>query len=107
MPHLPAATLIKGIQYENIYNSSDGSALWPVCGHRIGSHSRIFEPPWHGQLHVVGEPNQVENYDVAVRIDAPQFVGLSVDKVTFHVAEADGVGDFKICARKRLRSTTR
>lgn len=46
--------------------------------------------------------NQSENYDVAVRIDASLFVGLCVDKVTFHVAEADGVGDFKIWGSKTL-----
>ncbi len=46
--------------------------------------------------------NQVENYDVAVRIDSPEFTGLSINGVTFHVVETEGVGDFKIWGSKAL-----
>lgn len=46
--------------------------------------------------------NQIEDYDVAVRIDNPEFIGLSIQTVTFHVADTDGVEDFNIWGSKSL-----
>lgn len=73
-----------------LYAATGGAATVEYSNHRgIYSYTR-----WGS--------NQIENYDVAVRIDDPRFIGLSIEGVTFHVVETEGVGDFKIWGSKAL-----
>ncbi len=47
--------------------------------------------------------NRAEDYDVAVKIDAPEFVGLDVCGITFHVPINPEVTDFSIWASRTLQ----
>lgn len=72
----------------------------PALAHADGvaaysNHRGVDTFSWWGS-------NQAETYDVAVKIDAPEFIGLDINSLSFHVADNSEIENFKIWASKSL-----